>query len=180
MEEYMEADLENCGSPPSEAALHSAESLNPLKSMRLRIPPTANRGSRFLAGELQRTFFVLWKIFKKPNLISSPAIKFAIKIPNNGTADFIVVSGAPGPPSLASAKMLKCHSHICWKRLLPVTFQCVSVCGCALLLQQKIHLFIFTTNAKITIHCLKCALALALMAKLRKVVNSPVQFLSVL
>lgn len=67
-------------------------------------------------------FFSPLKIFKKPNLISSPAIKFAIKIPNNGAADFTVVCGAPGPPSFASAKMFKCHSHICWKRLLPVTF----------------------------------------------------------
>lgn len=90
--------LEKCGGAPTEGALRSAESLNPLKSMRLGIPPTASSRAPVPCWGAPEDFFSPLKIFKKPNLISSPAIKFAIKIPNNGAADFTVVWGPPGPP----------------------------------------------------------------------------------
>lgn len=57
--------LENSGSapPPSEGALHSAESLNPLKSMRLRVPPTASSGAPAPSWGAPADFFLSFENF---------------------------------------------------------------------------------------------------------------------
>lgn len=63
-----------------------------------------------------------------PNLISSLAIKLAIKIANNSVSGFTVHCATLGRTGFAFSKIFKCHSQRSWKRPLPVTFYCVSVC----------------------------------------------------
>lgn len=88
----------------------------------------AELNSSFLGSTSSNRFFFPLKNLS-PNLISSLAIKLAIKIANNSVSGFTVHCATPGRTGFAFPKIFKCHSQRSWKRPLPVTFYCVSVCG---------------------------------------------------